>query len=165
MAKFSVGSFEEGEGSSSRNQKRRRMDRQPQPDSIETVVEEVYDGDEETGSIDQDYELYLSNQEATLEDEQEQDAGSGEEEEAVNNPVDEEMDEPAVEPGKNESVSVTLTDPEVFDCPICCNPLSAPVFQVCFFPPSSVFYHLGSFFVQNESLGLFLFSHFYLLRN
>ena len=32
---------------------------------------------------------------------------------------------------RDDPVSVTLTDPEVLDCSICLEPLSAPVFQVC----------------------------------
>ncbi|XP_031253269.1 E3 ubiquitin-protein ligase SINA-like 10 [Pistacia vera] len=139
MAKFSVGSLDEGEGSSSRYQKRRRMDRQPQTDSTETVSEEIDHVDEETDIRDPDYLVFLSNQEVPFEEEQENDAedeeededeaGYGVEEGGVNNTSDEEMDDLVVEPGTNESISVTLTDPEVFDCPICYESLSSPVFQ------------------------------------
>ncbi|KAJ0100545.1 hypothetical protein Patl1_21352 [Pistacia atlantica] len=82
MAKFSVGSLDEGEGSSSRYPKRRRMDRQPQTDSTETVSEEIDHVDEETDITDSDYLVFLSNQEVPFEEEQEDDAEDEDEDEA-----------------------------------------------------------------------------------
>lgn len=35
-----------------------------------------------------------------------------------------------------DSHNVTLTDLEVLDCYICCEPLAIPVFQVCYLPPN-----------------------------
>lgn len=32
---------------------------------------------------------------------------------------------------KDSPLSVTLLDPDVLDCPICCEPLKIPIFQVC----------------------------------
>ena len=44
-----------------------------------------------------------------------------------------------VGPSRNGAIWATLSDPEVLDCPICCEPLTIPVFQVfvtcfCIFP-------------------------------
>lgn len=42
----------------------------------------------------------------------------------------------------NSPVSVTLTDPDVLDCPICLESLAAPVFQVFFLYPFRLFFIL-----------------------
>lgn len=34
---------------------------------------------------------------------------------------------------RNGSVSITLSDSDVLDCPICYGPFTAPVYQVCLF--------------------------------
>lgn len=158
MAKFSVGSYEEAEGSSSRYPKRRKMDRQPQTDSTETVSVESYQVDEVTDLRDQDYLVFLSNQEALWEEEQEDDAGYGVEERGVDSTDEEEMDDPVVEPGTNESISLTLTDPEVFDCPICCEPLSSPVFQVCFSSFKFCLLYVYVLILRPTHLGVFCFA-------
>ena len=47
-----------------------------------------------------------------------------------------------VGPSRNGAIHATLSDPEVLDCPICCEPLTIPVFQVyvtCFW-----FFHLNA---------------------
>lgn len=41
--------------------------------------------------------------------------------------------------GLSGAVSVTLTDPDVLDCPICYEPLCSPVYQVLQFPVGSLF--------------------------
>lgn len=37
-----------------------------------------------------------------------------------------------VKHSNNGPVSVTLNDPEVLDCPVCYEPLTIPIYQVCF---------------------------------
>lgn len=55
-------------------------------------------------------------------------------EEAVMSNVGQELhivteDDGMVRPHRNASITVTLTDPDVLDCPICLEPLNAPVYQ------------------------------------
>lgn len=58
--------------------------------------------------------------------------------------------------------SVTLTDPEVLDCPICYDPLTSPVFQVCFFLHGFVFSGIHEIDeILNFSFFLNLVFHFY----
>jgi E3 ubiquitin-protein ligase SIAH1 len=57
-----------------------------------------------------------------------------------------------VGPSRNGVIYATLSDPEVLDCPICCEPLTIPVFQVfvtcfCFFPPECDFFCFNDVFI------------------
>jgi E3 ubiquitin-protein ligase SIAH1 len=57
-----------------------------------------------------------------------------------------------VGPSRNGVIYATLSDPEVLDCPICCEPLTIPVFQVfvtcfCFFPPECHFFCFNDVFI------------------
>ena len=57
-----------------------------------------------------------------------------------------------VGPSRNGVIYATLSDPEVLDCPICCEPLTIPVFQVfvtcfCFFPPECHFFCFNDVFL------------------
>lgn len=58
--------------------------------------------------------------------------------------------------GTSGSVSVTLSDPDVLDCPICYEPLCSPVYQVLLI--------LNGFFYPNMDRACFVFTYF-LLRN
>lgn len=126
MAKFSVGRLEDGEGpSSSRKPKRQRRARQTQTNLRDEIHERQRE--EEIHEVDEYEEEY---QEFPFDEEEEQELEELEEE-RDNSDCDGEKADP-LGPSRNGPFSLTLTDPDVFDCPICCEPLTTPVFQVCF---------------------------------
>lgn len=113
MARFSVSGGDDGEGSS--NHQSRKRQRLP--------------------SIDEDEETAGSSGEEDEEDDRQIESMSDDSEREVSI---EEARRIAADPvtSKESSLSVTLLDPDVLDCPICCEPLKAPIFQVFFLPPS-----------------------------
>ncbi|CAL9022573.1 unnamed protein product [Prunus brigantina] len=81
----------------------------------EVGEEESYEyGGEEVGREREEERDFLNNIE-----------GAWEEEEPNNEPQVHEQQQD----GSQSHVSITLTDPELFDCPICCEPLTIPVYQ------------------------------------
>ncbi|KAI9162052.1 hypothetical protein LWI28_023334 [Acer negundo] len=112
MAKFSVGRLEEeGEGPSSRTQKRQRRESEPQTAVIEGITDEELEA-----TVD-----YLV--------EEEDGEGNNQEFEQRGSAANNRDRTDVVGPSRNGSISVTLTDPEVLDCFICFDPLTIPVFQ------------------------------------
>jgi len=143
MTRFSLGGDEDGEGPSSRGPKRLRIAVQSNAgdrDYREREGEHCEDGEQETYEEEEEEESDYEEEEE--EDEEEEEEGEGEERFFD----DEEEDNVEVDPGptvtvgprsnggaqvgRDGSISVTLTDPEVLDCSICYEPLSSPVFQV-----------------------------------
>ncbi|KAH1081839.1 hypothetical protein J1N35_021600 [Gossypium stocksii] len=115
MAKFSVGIDEDGEGPSNRVPKRQRAER---------VLDIEGSGQEE------------SEQEEEDEESEGEEASEGEEEASEESEGEEELEESGAEQGamspqtsRDGCISITLTDPEVLDCSICCEALTIPVFQ------------------------------------
>ena len=115
MAKISLGGYDDGEGSSNPTQKRRRV--QPHPREEEEDNDEEEEEEEEPRGL----EIEHPQIETTTEEE---------EEDNNNNNVVEEDNETVESGTRDRSISVTLTDPDVLDCCICYEPLSAPIFQV-----------------------------------
>lgn len=122
-----------GEASSSRHPNKQRSDSQSQSESSEELEEtEYYNGDGE------EYEEYEDDPEGEEEEGDESDE-TGDYDEEVDS-VDGTEDEQEEAGANSESDSVTLTDPEVLDCPICYNPLTSPVFQVWFLVKFTLFH-------------------------
>lgn len=119
------------EVSSSRHPNKQRSDSQSQSETREELEEtEYYNGGEEE---DEDGDEEESNE---AEDDPEGEDEEGDENDETGDYDKEEVDsvdgteDEQEEAGANSgSDSVTLTDPEVLDCPICYNPLTSPVFQ------------------------------------
>lgn len=100
MAKFSVGRLEEGEGPSGNSKRQRRAPHRHPQTNLR-------DGEEEETHHQEEDDESVDN------------GGNGEK-----------ADLDLAGPSRNGPFSVTVTDPEVFDCPICYESLTAPVFQV-----------------------------------
>lgn len=112
-----------GEASSSRHPNKQRSDSQSQSESSEELEEtEYYNGDGE------EYEEGDEDDPEGEEEEGDESDETGDYDEEVDS-VDGTEDEQEEAGANSESDSVTLTDPEVLDCPICYNPLTSPVFQ------------------------------------
>ncbi|XP_021822250.1 putative E3 ubiquitin-protein ligase SINA-like 9 [Prunus avium] len=87
-------------------------------------------GEEERYEYGGEEERYEYGGEVGREREEERDflnhiEGAGEEEDPNNEAQVHEQQQD----GSQSHVSITLTDPELFDCPICCEPLTIPVYQ------------------------------------
>ncbi|XVF31711.1 hypothetical protein REPUB_Repub17cG0015600 [Reevesia pubescens] len=117
MAKFSVGIEEDGEGPSNRVPKRQRV-----------VPHLDIEGSGPEGE---------SSEQEDEEEESEGEASSGAAEPSEGESEEESEEESGAEQGamippqiiSDASITITLTDPEVLDCSICCEPLTIPVFQ------------------------------------
>ncbi|GFY86743.1 protein with RING/U-box and TRAF-like domain [Actinidia rufa] len=123
MAKFSVGREDDSEGPSSPRPKKQRTttnQQQQQQQQVvedeEEVVESEHDAEEEERESEYDEEEESEEEEDEEEDDQN-------ETETIAGPSSSKDD-------RDGSISVTLTDPDVLDCPICLEPLSSPVFQL-----------------------------------
>ena len=123
MVKISFGGYDDGEGPSNPTQKRRRVEQQDQEQQEQqegseiedqpSGTEEEQEGEDDDGSGEHapaDYETVVGSN-----------AGRGD----TSGPATDDWD-------RDRSISVTITDPDVLDCCICYEPLSAPVFQVSF---------------------------------
>lgn len=150
MARFSIGGGEQGAGSSSRSQKRRRTD---------PLTPALSDGFSEDGgaSRGEGYDTEDGRRggggehghgDSSGEDdegwgnEEVEEGGSGEEEGDDSDGEggggendDEEVEEQRVElhrgvPAPEKSITFTLTDTDVLDCAICYEPLTSPIYQV-----------------------------------
>lgn len=120
----------------------------PEPPVVQHIRQGVIDETEEE----------ISEEESEYEGEGEPvDSGCEEEEAGEDKDGDEELeDQIDVENGEtigDGSISVTLTDPDVLDCPICLEPLTIPVFQVKFhfFVFISILPHCRNFLKANKS--------------
>ncbi|KAH7848130.1 hypothetical protein Vadar_034104 [Vaccinium darrowii] len=143
MAKFSVGREEDdSEGPSNpRPKKQRTSCSQPPQEQQDQTLElervrfhlEFDEEDEEDLVFDEenDEEEEEESEHAEEEEEEEGGGGGGEEEESdgANMGLQSIGDRGSAGPSGDGSISVTLTDPDVLDCPICLEPLNSPVFQ------------------------------------
>ncbi|KAI5314852.1 hypothetical protein L3X38_044028 [Prunus dulcis] len=95
--------------------KRARLN--PRPQASNLMDEEEVEQEEESGQSEEE--------EVEVGGESEEEVGGESEEERDDNDhiKDEDQD------GSHSHVVITLTDPEVFDCPICFEPLTIPVYQ------------------------------------
>ncbi|XP_015583003.2 E3 ubiquitin-protein ligase SINA-like 10 [Ricinus communis] len=134
MARFSVDG-EADEGPSSPRRKRRRSQNSQQQASWRQPQEVVQDEEILEDESDNDDDDNDEEEEESSEEEEEDD-DDDEEDEAEG--LDENTQMAIVEPprssnpvgtARNAAICVTLTDPEVLDCPICYECLSIPVFQ------------------------------------
>ncbi|KAL3525505.1 hypothetical protein ACH5RR_013877 [Cinchona calisaya] len=138
MARFSLedeADERERPGPSSPNPKRQKLTipprSQPAVDPPAETDEEV-DAEEEEES---EHEIEAGEEESEYEDEEgeegeEDDDGDQDEEESENHHQQQLSQPEVIEVGNRDGpISVTLTDPDVLDCPICLEPLSIPVFQ------------------------------------
>ncbi|CAI9110607.1 OLC1v1010663C1 [Oldenlandia corymbosa var. corymbosa] len=147
MARFSLGGEDdepgEAPGSSRQGSKRRKTSRPPTPpppqpppsnDGVELLyiesepeypieAEEDEEGVEAESSQDDDDD----DEEGEEEEEEGEERGDQEEEGSLENQQQPDFNEDAFD--DDEPVRMTLTDPDVLDCPICLEPLSSPVFQ------------------------------------
>ncbi|CAL5372562.1 unnamed protein product [Camellia sinensis] len=137
MAKFSVGREDESEGPSSPRPKKLRTTTPPQPQQQQQfrrydqpVVEEE---EEEEEDDDEDEDEEAESEYDDDDDEDDEDDGETEAERSHAVRV-------SLGPSGDGSISVTLTDPDVLDCPICLEHLTIPVFQSC----SSCCFKLGN---------------------
>lgn len=140
MAKFSVGREEDdSEGPSSPRPKKRRTtcyqsQRQQRENlTLDQQEEEVESECDEQGE-EQDEEEEEEGESEHAEEEEEEGEEEGNEEESgwANTGFQSIGDRGSAGPSGDGSICVTLTDPDVLDCPICLEPLNSPVFQVCF---------------------------------
>ncbi|XP_062004125.1 E3 ubiquitin-protein ligase SINA-like 10 [Rosa rugosa] len=133
MTRFSLGGDEDGEGPSSPRQKRRRL--------VLRTAATVAIGERRGGGLQAVEDE--SSSETEEEEEEEEESDSEEEEETEGDEfVIHESPRTSIELGSasaaqetalasttDRSISITLTDPDVLDCPICCESLTVPVFQ------------------------------------
>ncbi|KAI8534529.1 hypothetical protein RHMOL_Rhmol10G0097300 [Rhododendron molle] len=135
MAKFSVGREEDdSEGPSSpRPKKRRTTCYQSQRQQRENLTPDQQEEEEEVES-----ECDEQGEEQDDEEEEGESEHAEEEEEEGEEECNEEEsgcgfqsigDRGSAGPSGDGSICVTLTDPDVLDCPICLEPLNSPVFQ------------------------------------
>ncbi|KAL0866731.1 hypothetical protein Bca101_045849 [Brassica carinata] len=109
MARFSISGGDDGEGSS--NHQSRKRQRLPSIDEDEETAGSSAEEDDrpiESTSDDSDSEVVI------------------EEARRITDPV---VTSQISSSRDSSSLSVTLLDPDVLDCPICCEPLKIPIFQ------------------------------------
>ncbi|RDX69057.1 E3 ubiquitin-protein ligase SINA-like 10, partial [Mucuna pruriens] len=112
MVKISVGGYDDGEGPSNRNQKRRREEEE------EGEEEEEEEEEEEDQQLQQFFEIYNS---IGMEEQEDHPAPPDDGSNANTNG--------SATSSRDRNIPVLVSDPDVFDCCICYEPLSAPVFQ------------------------------------
>ncbi|CDP02721.1 unnamed protein product [Coffea canephora] len=147
MARFSLGDEaderERSDPSSSSSRptpKRQKLTVSPQPQPSQPAVDapiqtndlvQVVEGDaEEEEEEESEYEIEAEEEGSEYEDQEEEDDDEDDDD-------DQEEDDRILQPqpevngdgNRDGPISVTLTDPDVLDCPICIEPLSIPVFQ------------------------------------
>lgn len=140
MAKFSVGREEDdSEGPSSPRPKKLRTtcyqsQRQQENLTLDQQQEEEQEDEEVESEFDEqeDDEEEEGESEHAEEQEEEEEEGNAEESGRAHTGLRPIGDRASAGPNGDGSICVTLTDPDVLDCPICLEPLNSPVFQVCF---------------------------------
>lgn len=125
MARFSVCGGGDGEGPSN-NRKRQRLP------SIDEDEEDAESSD--AGSSGDEDEEETPNQGRRMESE---DRGSSIDDSDHEMVTEDKrsgkiVNNQSSSSSRDSSLSVTLLDPDVLDCPICCEPLNIPIFQVLF---------------------------------
>ncbi|KAL3526987.1 hypothetical protein ACH5RR_011643 [Cinchona calisaya] len=149
MARFCVGREDDADEAAGPSSSRRIPKRQkltitppapPPPQQPPPPPPPPVDGQVEPSTLIDEEELDAEEEESEYEiegGEEESVYGDNEEEEEEDDENDDDQDEEnhqqqletSEELSRDGSVSVTLTDPDVLDCPICLEPLSIPVFQ------------------------------------
>lgn len=126
MAKFSVGGDDDGEGPSNPTQKRRRiaLNRGTVGEEERQDIGNPSGTEDEREDIVQEVEVLQSE-----EDPRDYDSGNCFLARSSDSGEDNTVSAPE---NRDRSISVTLSDPDVFDCCICYEPLSIPIFQVRF---------------------------------
>lgn len=136
MTRFSLGGDEDGEGPSSPRLKRRRL--------VLGTAATIAIGDRRRGGGLQAVE---EDESASSESEEEEDESESEEEEESEGDQEhqrqlrtnfelgsasaaQQIALASTTTATDRSLSITLADPDVLDCPICCESLTVPVFQV-----------------------------------
>ncbi|WCJ25272.1 Protein with RING/U-box and TRAF-like domains [Euphorbia peplus] len=144
MARFSVGGeAEEGEGGSSSQIRKKPKIERPSPLHVpddqlhdeESSDEEEEDHDESSGEDEEEEEEIYEGEEDVEEEEEEDDDDEEEQgsvavtnQTATSVPPRSSSNPPSL-PSGNARIFLTLTDPEVLDCPICYESLTIPVYQ------------------------------------
>ncbi|KAG2325295.1 hypothetical protein Bca4012_039784 [Brassica carinata] len=108
MARFSISGGDDGEGSS--NHQSRKRQRLPSIDEDEETAGSSAEEDEEEDDRPIESTSDDSDSEVVIEEARR-------------------ITDPVVTSQISSSLSVTLLDPDVLDCPICCEPLKIPIFQ------------------------------------
>ncbi|KAI9122563.1 hypothetical protein K1719_006403 [Acacia pycnantha] len=123
MAKFSAGGDDDGEGPSNPTQKRRRItvSRATVGDDERQAIGNQCGTEDEREDIVQGLEV-LQSEEDPCNDNSGNCFGAGSSDSGEDNNV-------SAPENWDRSISVTLSDPDVFDCCICYEPLSIPIFQ------------------------------------
>ncbi|XP_050369315.1 E3 ubiquitin-protein ligase SINA-like 10 [Argentina anserina] len=142
MTRFSLGGDEDGEGPSSPRHKRRRLVLRPAA-SI-TIGERRRGGlpavgDESASSESEEEEEQSESEEEEEEDENDDETDGGEEQPPRRTTLELGSASATLQTAlasttttaitTDRSISITLADPDVLDCPICCESLTVPVFQ------------------------------------
>lgn len=135
MTKFSVG-IVDGEGPSNRAPPRKRP-RNSDVSSDEDILPKrrnppwTYDYEESEPEPEPELEPEGEEESEHEGESEESEEEEGEEEEEEESGAEQAAMSPEI--SRDDSISFTLTDPEVLDCPICCVALTLPVFQVGLF--------------------------------
>lgn len=129
MARFSVCGGDDGEGPSNNHQSRKRQ-RLPSIDEDEENAESSDAG----SSGEEEDEEETQNQGRGMESDDRGSTSDDGDREVV---IEERrfgkfINSQSSSSIKDSPLSVTLLDPDVLDCPICCEPLKIPIFQVLF---------------------------------
>ncbi|EOA24318.1 hypothetical protein CARUB_v10017558mg [Capsella rubella] len=122
MARFSVCGGDDGEGPSNNNHQSRKRQRLP---SIDEDEENVESSDPGSSGEEEDEEETQNRGRRTESD----DRGGSTSDESDREAVIEERRFGKFVNSQSSPLSVTLLDPDVLDCPICCEPLKIPIFQ------------------------------------
>ncbi|KAL1207003.1 E3 ubiquitin-protein ligase SINA-like 10 [Cardamine amara subsp. amara] len=125
MARFSVCGGDDGEGPSNNHQSRKRQ-RLPSIDEDEEDAE-----NSDAGSSGEEEEEETQNQGRRNESEERGSTSDESDREMVNEDkrFGKLVNGQSSSSCKDSSISVTLLDPDVLDCPICCEALKIPIFQ------------------------------------
>lgn len=139
MVRFSLGrdfDGDDGSGPSCRpNPKRRKscaaanassLTLSPQEPPIHIRLGVIDETEQEISEEETDYEGEGEPVDSGCEEEEDGQDADGDDE------LEDQLDGENGETVRDGSISVTLTDPDVLDCPICLEPLTIPVFQVEF---------------------------------
>ncbi|CAA0406020.1 unnamed protein product [Arabidopsis thaliana] len=126
MARFSVCGGDDGEGPSNNNHQSRKRQRLPSIDENEEDAETS-----DAGSSGEEDEDETQNQGMRPESEDRGSTSDDSDREVV---IEERrfgkfVNSQSSSSSKDSPLSVTLLDPDVLDCPICCEPLKIPIFQ------------------------------------
>ncbi|KAK9941871.1 hypothetical protein M0R45_007564 [Rubus argutus] len=119
---------DEDNGGSSRPVPKRARRDFPSMTSWRVVQQSEHDGSEEEYEEDDDeLDCQEDDEEGEYEEQEYQDEYDNDNDDDVD--IEDEEEEPNYEPISDDPINVTLNDPGVLDCPICCETLTIPIFQ------------------------------------